>query len=210
MRTSDRNTRFELVRIIAIILIMFQHVIERGVTNSWNYYITAPMDINWFISILLGIWGQLGVVLFVILTSWFAVDREQTSSKRIILLIIQTLSICIILCIVSFLVNPRAVSLNLIIKELLTPIEQQYWFISTYIVFYFMIPVLKIIINNISTKSLAKFLIVLTIFVPVYNYYTQNIGGYLADFCYIFFVTAYLKKNKVNLISRYSRYWVLG
>lgn len=105
---------------------------------------------------------------------------------------------------------PNLISFKLIIQEVLTPFVQQYWFVSTFLLFYLMLPILQMVTYSIKPKS-AKFLwILFTPFVPIYNYYQQNVGGNLMDFIYVFLFVAYLKSNKNNWFERKRNYFFIG
>lgn len=74
----------------------------------------------------------------------------------------------------------------------MTPLYGQYWFITTYVVFYFISPFLKVFIEQLSREQLKKLCFTLTFLIPCYNFFWQNIGGALADFIYIYVLMAYL------------------
>lgn len=55
-----KNANIELMRIIALLLIMFQHLIERGPRNFSYAILQLPIIWRFFFASLFGNWGQLG------------------------------------------------------------------------------------------------------------------------------------------------------
>lgn len=54
-----------------------------------------------------------------------------------------------------------------------------------------------------SQQQLKYVAIVGGLLIPTYNFFYENLGGYLSYFCYLFFLTGYLKGNKKNVIRVY-------
>ena len=206
-RTKDlkRDSRIELVRIIATLMILFHHIIQHS-GDSLNVLIKNSISGNQIISVILGSWGQLGVTLFIIISSWFFAgnpNQEKSGGRvhflNIVRLVIHTWFICIAEMAVGYCLGidiPKEV----IIKEIVTPVyPEQYWFVTTYIVFYLTIPFVRTGISFFSRERLRSICIMLWIFVPIYNVIYRNVGGDLAYFYTVFFTTYYLKHDKQSL-----------
>lgn len=207
---KNRNANIELLRIIAILLIMSQHLIERGTGDSSYAILQLPISWRFFIASLFGNWGQLGVVLFVMITSWFMVDRKGIKFIRFIEITLQSWIVSVLFLVFFILYDSKVISREIFCTEFFTPIKQQYWFVSAFLVFYLMIPLLQKVTNSLTPET-AKFLwLLFTPLVPIYNYYQQNVGGYLMDFIYIFLFIAYLKSNKNNWFERNRNYFFIG
>ncbi len=207
--SKKRESNLEMLRIVAMLLIVAQHIVERGVEGGWTA-LKVPFSFNFVTTVIIGIWGQLGVLLFVIISSWFLVDRQGIKSKKILSLVFQTWSTCVVLIVVFLFFKPEMLNFKLIVKELLTPAVKQYWFITTFLVFYLIVPLLQKSIAGLSNIALRNICIVLTMIIPVYNYFSTNVGDTLADFCYIFYLVAYLKRNKDNFFEKYNKLGFAG
>lgn len=93
---------------------------------------------------------------------------------------------------------------SIVVKSLIGPIYPSfYWFVSTFIVFYLLMPILSLAVNNMTSKSLFYIAIIGGIFVPCYNFIFENVGGTLAYFCYTFFLIGLLKRNDDNFIKKH-------
>lgn len=79
-------------------------------------------------------------------------------------------------------------SLNNVASNLFPVSTNNYWFITSYIVFSFFIRFINKLINNLSKKTFFRFLVVLTFFVTVlplvsFNKFpAYNNGGTLSQF----------------------------
>lgn len=199
-----RDSRIELLRIIAAIMILSHHIIQHS-GNMINGLIQSPLSVNQFATTLFGSWGQLGVSIFVIITSWFSINNRGVRILPILKIIVETWIYCILISCVYMLIGIR-ISFRTLIEELLTPLyPRNYWFITTYILFCFIIPILREGLYNISEKLLKGLCVSLILMVPVYNIFYQNPGPYLADFCTLFVLTFYFKRNPNCLIEKYRK-----
>ena len=162
------------------------------------------------IASLLGSWGQIGVVLFVIITSWFSADRKGIHSIKAVTIALQAWMTSVIVLIIGSICLPSAISVKLALKEIMTPVVSQYWFVTTFIVFYLILPLLQKLVSDTDVTSLKFICLLLTPLIPIYNYMFQNVGGALADFIYIFLLIAYLKKKPNNWFEKHRHLALLG
>lgn len=193
---KTRESKFELLRIFSMLMIIFQHALERSIPN-WGM-LRGGFSISYCISVLIGIWGQLGVMLFVMISSWFMVDKQGIRMKKVIDLLLEVMTVCIGMIIIVAIIKPEILNIKLIMKELLTPAYKQYWFVTTFLAFYLIMPLLQKLVSVLSNIALRNTCVVLTLLIPIYNYLFVNVGDSLADFTYIFIMTAYLKRNPKN------------
>lgn len=198
-----RDSKFELLRVLSMLMIIFQHALERSIPD-WGM-LKGEFSFNYCVAVSIGIWGQLGVMLFVMLSSWFMVDKRGIRMKKVIDLVLEVMTICIGMVIIFAIVHPESLNLKLIIKELVTPACKQYWFITTFLVFYLIMPLLQKTVSALSDTALRNTCVVLTLLIPVYNYLSVNVGDSLADFSYIFIMAAYMKRNPQNWFKKHHR-----
>lgn len=206
-----RESRFELLRIVAMLMIIAQHAIERGSgTDEWSI-LRGGWNSSFIPASLLGSWGQIGVILFVIITSWFTVDRQGIKSVKAVTIALQawitSLLIVLIMLLIPSLPSP---SLRTVIVELMTPFYQQYWFVTTFLFFYMILPLLQKLVGQMDAKTLGLICLLLTPLIPLYNYFWQNVGGSLADFIYIFLLTGYLKRKEGNWFETHRHLAAIG
>lgn len=68
-----RDSRIELIRIISMILIVLFHL----TMYSGFSIVEDNLSFNYILHTMFGIFGKVGVVLFVAITSWFYVDKKS-------------------------------------------------------------------------------------------------------------------------------------
>ncbi|SDZ74403.1 Surface polysaccharide O-acyltransferase, integral membrane enzyme [Lachnospiraceae bacterium NK3A20] len=209
--THPRESKFELMRIFAMLLIVAQHAIERGSgIDEWSVLKERGTPLRFVSASLLGSWGQIGVILFVIITAWFSAEQKGIRSSKAIVIALQSWLTSLAVTAAVFIIKPSVISGSIILKEGITPVFQQYWFVTTFLAFYLMLPLLQKLVSGISEHSLGFICLILTPLIPLYNYLWQNVGGALADFIYIFLLTVYLKRKENNWFERNRRLAILG
>lgn len=202
---KNRDSRLEMLRIFSMILICFSHCVQHIGNNNWEI-LERPLSFMWITNLLLGSWGQVGVSVFVIISAWFLTEQNEIHIRGIWNIIGQTWLESVLVLILVSISKFEVVSGKIIIKELLTPVYGQYWFVTTYCVFYMLTPILRIILKGISQKQLKLICIAGSFICPVYTMIfggNEILGGSLMDFCYVFFLTAYLKQKQGNWLERH-------
>ncbi len=72
-KKNIRDSRIELLRIIAAIMILFHHIVQHS-APTLNGLIQSPLSSSQIIATIFGNGGQLGVSIFIIITSWFSLS----------------------------------------------------------------------------------------------------------------------------------------
>lgn len=199
---NNRKSNIELLRILCMIGIVAYHYMQHGGVNG-SALLKTSFSFNHVFVTLFGTWGVLGVLTFVIISSYFLSGGRVYKTKKLLDLILQTLFYCLIFLVLGVLLN--GFSLSFVMAEILTPFHSQYWFITTYIVFYLMTPYLFKFVNSISLKSLKILCIVLTFIVPCCFVFWEVISSKFVIFVYIYFVTFYLKNVSNNFVEKHCK-----
>lgn len=167
VKTSrTRDLRFEILRIIAMLIIIASHAAWH---LSWMLHAYSEMDVTPNFTVAsyytVGQWGQIGVVIFFMITGYFLYSKKFTM-KRIMKTVLQVFlySITVLL---ATLVAMRLVGAPEYIKaeftgDLLLPtmlhtvlpiLTNAYWFMTAYVVLLFLQPFINKLIDNISKKQ---------------------------------------------------------
>ena len=200
-----RSSNFELLRILSMLMIVASHAAQHAGKGGFSILAAKP-SLNVLSAILLGTYGQLGVFLFIIISSWFLCDKQEIHIKKVINLYLQTMICSILIFFVIKIFNFEPVGIKELIKAVLTPIYSGYWFIRSYIFFYLLVPFLQNYLQNAQKKQIEKLLITLTILLPVFRFFlfVEEFGN-TGDFIYVFIAVFYLKKNPNNFIEKHAR-----
>lgn len=161
--------------------------------------LSSDISMNQIFAILFGSWGLLGVNCFMFISSYFLIDSNKFSSEKLLKIILQTIFYSSCILAVLYLTGSIQPGPKVIIKSIFSPFFQMYWFVTAYCMLYVVFPYLNRIIDSFSTHHLSKFLVILTLFVPVYKtiYGNAPVGEFIF-FIYLYLIMGYLKKNPRN------------
>lgn len=133
---KERNIGIELLRIISMFFIVMQHFACHGIANRE----TLSFSINKIFLYNCQL-GDLGVVIFGIISGFF-LWRNKINIKKIFILEIEVLFFSILfLCIFGI---TGQVSLKSVIKSLFPFFSNTYWFYTAYVIVY----ILFMLLNN--------------------------------------------------------------
>lgn len=201
MNVKNRQSNFELLRIFATFLIILEHY------TAFINYNDSGLLINRVLYIMLGVWGGVGVDIFIVISCWFL------SSENAHFSLAKLYDLCKVVILYSLiwyfglvLKGDYEFSVKWLIKMFLTPFIGSYWFITAFILFYMLCPIMNILVNKISNEQLRKVFLVLTIvFLGHHNVFGGEtpLLGIISTFCYIYFFISYLRRCPGNIIERY-------
>lgn len=194
---TKRNSNLEILRIIAIVMIIMHHyAIYSGFL--WENQITINrIIINFF-----QMFGKLGACLFIMISGYFY-DRSEFKIKKFVTLILQVFIYSIIGLIIGIITNSQKLNTINILKSILPTTLGLYWFASCYILIYIFTPIFRRIIENISKKH---FKIILTEMIIIWCALANipKTMTFVNDFIWfivIYFIGAYVKKYNCNFMK---------
>lgn len=166
---KPRQSSFELLRIIAMIMIVASHLSQRG---NWAWIgIDTPLSFNHFFMNIIICFGQVGVAIFFSITGYFLFNSKARNWKHILKIARPTWFYSILSLAIALLIVPSLISfsfpLNQLTIHLLFPITTNaYWFISAYIALYLLLPYLKKWLDSLNDDELFKLIgIIASIFI---------------------------------------------
>jgi len=154
-----RKSNFELLRIVAMFMIVASHYVVHGIISFNPDYISEQVSMtNKLLVIAIGQGGNIAVTLFFMLTGFFLCRSENAKCLRVLL---QTMfyACCLFLLaiICKFLrvslINSNSISLFSLIFLPLS--SNHWWFVTSYILLIFMTPYINRFVRNISKNKFA-------------------------------------------------------
>lgn len=203
-KTKIRQSNFELMRIISMIMIVMWHLIFHSVLFDQATGVTK------FVLELLVLVGTVHVNSFILLTGYFQSDKDFSLKK--FLSIIKTVWFYKVIILFFILFMGIRVTTKLeIFKELLPIDTRDYWFINVYLVLYILSPYLNILINKMTQQQYRKLLIISFILFSVLPILTNNAtvsnNGYtVINFCFLYFIGGYLRKYPIENNFHFRNY----
>ena len=201
MTQKTRNSNIEWLRIFSMFLILLGHIYATGFDSE------AQPTVVWFASTLFGTWSILGVDLFVITSAYFFCE-QRFSAKRILSVLFE--AVCYIfafgICHAAFACS-AGFSIRLFLGSLFYffvdhLFVEYHWFVIAYLALCLLFPFLNKLLELLEKRQLLTLLLVLllvSLFTNIYGSGYYSVFGNVANFCLIYLLTAYFKKNSPSL-----------
>jgi len=198
MEIKCRNSSIELLKIIAIVIIILCHAVPCSgvVTNVYYFNPThATTNISEFILIIFRYLGGIGNILFFICSSYFLLNSKKVKKEKILKIIINSFIISI-LFLLLYTLYYGDLSFPILIKQFFPITFNNTWFITCYLLLYIIHPLLNIIIDNINKKQHFTIISIMFVLYSCINFMLKNNFYYneLICFIYVYFIVAYIKK----------------
>lgn len=189
---TPRNSNLELYRIIVMLLIVAHHyVVNSGLFDMLR---DTPLSASSATMLIFGAWGKTGINCFVLITGWFMCKSHYSWNKFIKLYLQIAFYAILIYGIFCFTeheqFNPVTALLKLVPIRSLTD-----GFVSCFLVFFLLIPVLNVMIQGMSREMYRNLVITLLTFysllpnIPSFHVTINYVGW----FCILYLLAAYIR-----------------
>ena len=195
MAKAPRQSNFELLRIIAMIMIVASHW-------GWGMYgVNAQGSDNIYFYNMFRSFGQVGVDIFIFISGYFLVNSKFKISS-VIRLSLEVIFYALVLLFFNMIfdLNTSVVyTFSTFFKAVFFLFGGGYWFINTYILFYLIHPFLNLLISKITQSQLLLllcFLLSITIIFPTLYpsfFCSSGTACNLLIFITIYFFSAYIR-----------------
>lgn len=205
-----RQSNFELLRIVSMMLVLLCHYVptrELGIITSSSFALVDGWSENLIVLANLGM-RSLSIVCvhcFILISGWFGIKFKIKSLTN---LLFQMLFWCIA-CIAIAIIITGDLSPLPSVKTFFSTIVYG-WFPESYLILFFVSPILNAFINSCNEKELGRYII--------YFYILSTIGGYLLGWyeykagmsalslCGLYLIGAYLKRSSLKIFSLQAKY----
>ena len=195
-KTVTRDSNMELLRIIAMILVMIVHANFRAlpvpsveeccteITSSILRFFTESISI-------------ICVNLFILLSGWYGIKFK---SHRLGEFLFQVLFFSILGCALYYAINPFSGNILAPIANILLLKQDNYWFVKAYLGLYIFAPVINAFVENVSKEQFRLFLITFFVFQTIYGWISPNAAPYFNNgYSTISFMGLYLLGRYAHL-----------
>lgn len=214
-----RNSSFELLRIVAMIMIVSSHLVLHGLTGSHiDVWVEGNLVNKLFVTFFQP-GGRLGVALFFMILGYFLNRRQKVSGVKKILFqgyfygLVQLLIFLMLFIFSQFVIEN--INFKVVLEGALVPFsgsESNWWFLGTYIILMILVPGINYLINDYNlVNNVLIFGIVYIIFQTVSSPFA-NIAQ--AIFYYVIGASIskkefFYKKNRLQLFFIFIFIWLL-
>lgn len=190
-RKQPRESNFELLRVISMILIIGLHYFNLGVIIPDG----EPATFNHLFVRFIGFGGRIGVDIFVLISGYFLVEQKFRSLKAF-QIVLQCALISFPITLIYYFLGE--VSFKLVYRSLFYPFTNMHWFITAYFLLYLFIDHLNALAHSISRK---QFLVLIWTLLLVRSILPTCLGWRMDNSTLLLFVTLYLVAAYIRLYS---------
>lgn len=208
---KQRQSSYELLRIISMFMIIGHHYVVHGIMHRYMIdefvlWRTGNFVNKAFTSILY-VGGRIGVGLFFAITGFFMINKKRGSLKKIILewlyyliLLFLLLAIFGIYQILKNGIPLKMVFSNILNSYVLLPISNYWWFVTVYVLLIFFLPVINLNINKLNQKGYMLLLVIILAFLAIFDYNSSYQSFTIGLFYYL--LGGYIRKFKKPLSQK--------
>lgn len=199
-----RNSNIEILRIIAIFMIIIHHC-------CWNNFHTINQwyDNQWIN--ILNIGGKLGVDIFFIISGYF-MYKSKLSIKRLIKLEAQVLFYSLIGLVIFEIYKGNNTGLGFkdIIKYIFPTLYNVNWFFTAYIILMIFSKYINKIVDSLNKKENITFLILLFLIYVILPFFIKaKIDYYIFDhIMFLYVLGAFINKYEITKSENSKKYLI--
>ena len=154
---TKRNSNFELLRIVSILLIIAHHF----AVHSGIYYDASNIGFNSLFIKLLNYGGEMGVNCFVLISGYFLVKDERLDFRKIIQLWVKVFVYSVVLYAAFAAAGKLEFSWQGLVRSFFPILTNYWWFITTYFIVYLLHPFINMALRNINQKAYVVMLVIM-------------------------------------------------
>ena len=196
-REKERNSSYELMRIVSMFLIVLYHIILHGkvLENCQNEGLKIIFEFIEFVTLV-------HVNSFILVTGYYQVESNFKQSKIWSLLNANWFyRVLIVILLLTF--NIVSIDKVSLIKEIFPINLNEYWFFKNYLLLYCLTPFINKGIEKLNKSTYQKMIIVSFIIFSIVpsvtgGSYFDNSGFTLYQFVFLYMVGDYLKKYPLS------------
>lgn len=201
---TNRKSNFELLRIVAMLMIVLHHFAYHGGFEYDSTTLSIPRF--WFNFIIMG--GKIGVNIFVLISGYFLIQSKSTNAgiNKILKLWGQVFFYSVTIYVVSIALG-GSVTIKQLVRAFMPMTRAVWWFASTYFVLYIIHPYLNLFLHSMDKLSYQRYLLLLLLMwciVPTF-FGAAFEGNRLCWFITLYSLAGYYRLYGFNkLVSKYA------
>lgn len=196
LKLKERDMKFELLRIVAMIMIICWHYVSHGgAVPSTDF-----LSINYILAWLVKAFCVVAVNCYVLISGYYLIE-SKFKVKKIVKLWIQVAFYSITVFMILVIFGKSEFNILNVLRSIFPIINNNYWFVTAYFGLYLVFPFLNILIKSITKKQfqyLLTILSVLLVFITTFSPFGNDIidpqkGYSFIWFVFLYFVAAYIR-----------------
>ncbi|MBD5098257.1 MAG: acyltransferase [Clostridiales bacterium] len=190
-RRAERQSNIELLRIIAMLMIIICHFS----THGGFQFPSGELSVNRLWTQCLTFGGNLGVDIFVLISGYFLISSARFKTDKALKLALQIFTYSVLFLAVFTLAGANPYGIRTVITCLFPITYSGWWFASTYFILYLISPYLNKLLRGLDKQDYQKMLALLTVcwcIIPTFSGSAYG-SSYLLWFAYLYAVSAYIR-----------------
>lgn len=208
---TQRNYSIDILRIVAMLLIVAGHYIYWGINNNpsmgANAYAPSSL-IDWSLLEIMRLVSTVAVDLYIFITGYFLIQRTDFRWKGFIQVWTQTLFYCVGIYVVLVCANMRAMDIKELAKCFFPMTFAPYWFVQKYLGLILIAPFLSKLARALNKKEYLLMLLtmlVLFISIPGREPFSSGTVCSLSWFIFLFLTAGYYRLyGAPAILEKYS------
>ena len=206
LNTNPRKSNIELLRILAIVMIIAHHV----AVHSGFSFGSDTISLNRFWIQLIQLGGKIGVNIFVLISGYFLVTAKTIKLNKLMKLWLQLFTYSAAIFGIMVIVSPQNFGIKALIKSVLPVTFSGWWFASAYFVLYLLSPYINKLLTSFTKKEDQRFLLLLLVLWCIIPTFTNRVweSNELLWFVFLYALAGYLRLY-VDISAVKSGRWLL-
>lgn len=201
LQKAPRNSSVELLRILAMGMIILSHICcHSGYDSTYSMISVNRLFVQF------GYLGNLGVALFVMISGYFQSSFRCRSLSR---LLSQVWFYSVGLYLVCRFGLGYEYSKEMLLQVFFPTVFSEYWFFTAYVVFFLLTPFVNAMLQTLSRNQFRTLLVIMTLLWVLLPTVTkqQLYGSELPQFLMYYLLGAYLRLYPDNHLRRKALQW---
>lgn len=157
-QSTPRKSNIELLRIIAMVIIVAHHFSVHG---GFEFPIdTISINKLWIQFIQIG--GKIGVNVFVLISGYFLVTSSTLKTNKVVKIWVQVFTYSMLIYLVFVRLGIQPFSIRELFMNFLPITFSKYWFASSYFILYLFSPYINRLLKTFDKETYQRFLALLT------------------------------------------------
>ena len=202
---STRQSNIELLRIVAMVLIVAHHVAYHGGGD----FATNVISINRLWNQAFTYVGKVGLDIFIIISGYFMAERKSLNISRVAKLWLQMITYSLALFAVAVIAFGASTEMRYVIIACTPFLSEQWPFVSAYMMMFILSPFINIMIRKLTKKQHRLLILIILIFwvmIPTLltfkaesNYFVWAVALYIIAAYVRFYPEDFMKKSSFYL-----------
>lgn len=205
--TKVRESNIELLRIIAMIMIVLSHYVLHSEIDTFN----MPIGFNRFLLEVANL-GDIGVIIFVLITGYFSIKSDNPfKMKKLVMLIFEVVFYSLVIYVIFLLLGIIPFSIKELIHNLFPITYQMYWFMSVFVLLYIFIPFINILLNSCDRKKHLNLIFISILIFSVIGTFTNrlNYANEFVQFIMFYIIGAYFGKYNEKIFTNKKNNYIV-